>query len=222
MRVMTWNIHGGVGPDGRCDLHRIVDLARRHAPDILALQEVDERRMAGSAFEFLADSLGGHCAQARLITAPDGDYGHIVISRWPLTSSTQHDLSVAGRERRGAIDTTVDTPNGPLRVMAVHLGLGLRERRRQARALAAISAQGPERAVLLGDFNEWTRRGAVQRTLTEQLPRHTHHKSWPAFRPLFALDRIYCRPSGLLAHSWTDACARAASDHLPIIADLKA
>jgi endonuclease/exonuclease/phosphatase family metal-dependent hydrolase len=37
IRLMTWNIHGGVGPDRRFDLDRIAAVIRRHAPDILAL-----------------------------------------------------------------------------------------------------------------------------------------------------------------------------------------
>jgi endonuclease/exonuclease/phosphatase family metal-dependent hydrolase len=44
VRVMTWNIHGGVGPDGHRDLGRVVELVRRHSPDVVALQEVDSRR----------------------------------------------------------------------------------------------------------------------------------------------------------------------------------
>ena len=48
IRVMTWNIHGGMGPDGRHDLERMLALVRRADPDILALQEVDLRRAAGA------------------------------------------------------------------------------------------------------------------------------------------------------------------------------
>jgi endonuclease/exonuclease/phosphatase family metal-dependent hydrolase len=35
------------------------------------------------------------------------------------------------------------------------------------------------------------------------------------------LDRVYCRPAGFLLRSFTDAAARAASDHLPVVADLR-
>ena len=88
LRVMTWNIHGGVGPDRRCDLSRVVALVRRHEPDIVALQEIDSRRLPGKqdAFLHLADALGGNRSESRLIVAPDGDYGHAVISRWPMVN----------------------------------------------------------------------------------------------------------------------------------------
>jgi endonuclease/exonuclease/phosphatase family metal-dependent hydrolase len=74
--------------------------------------------------------------------------------------------------------------------------------------------------VILGDFNDWARRGAVQRALTNCAPVFTLHRTFPARFPLLALDRIYCRPSTLLVRSWTDRAARSASDHLPVIADL--
>ncbi len=47
VRVMTWNIHGGMGPDGRHDLERILSLIRRADPDVLALQEIELAPDAG-------------------------------------------------------------------------------------------------------------------------------------------------------------------------------
>jgi endonuclease/exonuclease/phosphatase family metal-dependent hydrolase len=222
IRIMTWNIHGGVGPDRLCDLNRVVDRVRMHAPDIVAIQEIDSRRISdlGCAFDFLAATLGPHSTEARLITAPDGDYGHALVSRWPLLEGMRHDISVDGREPRAAIEVSVATPSGPLHVVAVHLGLSGRERRRQAAMLYKLAQSGPERSVLVGDFNDWILRGSVRRALAEAMPGRTHHKTFPARLPVLALDRIYCRPASLLVRSWTDPLARDASDHLPIIAEL--
>ena len=222
VRIMTWNIHGGRGPDRSCDLDRVVDRVRAHAPDIIAIQEIDSRHIPGPgcAFDFLAAALGPHSTEARLITAPDGDYGHALVSRWPFLEAARHDISVDGREPRAAIEVCVDTPCGPLHVVAAHLGLSFRERRHQAAILRKLAQSGPERSVLVGDFNDLIRHGSVQRALAEAMPGRTHHKTFPARLPLLALDRIYCRPSGLLLRSWTDPQARDASDHLPIIAEL--
>ena len=223
VRVMTWNIHGGVGPDRRCDLGRVVELVQRHSPDIVALQEVDSRRKWSGgepAFEFLAAALGEHAAEARVISAPDGDYGHVVLSRWRITKTIRHDVSVSGREPRAAIETTIETPCGDLHVVAAHLGLSFSERRHQAGLLSRLAHAGPARCIVMGDFNDLLRHGSVQRALGQSLPNRTHHKTFPAWWPVLALDRIYCRPEQLLARSWTDPLARTASDHLPVIADL--
>ena len=222
IRVLTWNIHKGIGPNGRYNLDRTVRLISRHAPDIVALQEVDARRAAGGAspFEALRQTLGEHSVEARTITAPDGDYGHVIISRWPLAGPTLHDISVRRREPRQAIEATVETDRGPLHVMAAHLGLAFGERRRQVRILADAVRRAPAPVVLLGDFNDWIWRGHVNRALVAELPARTWHRTFPALCPLIRLDRIYCRPATALIRSWTDADACWASDHLPVIAEI--
>jgi endonuclease/exonuclease/phosphatase family metal-dependent hydrolase len=222
IRVMSWNIHGGVGLDFRCDLDRIIALVRRHDPDIVALQEVDSRhgrRRNGAAFESLKEALGSHAAEARLMAAPDGDYGHVLISRWPLSDVVRHDVSVKGREPRAAIEAIVETPSGPLHVVAVHLGLSVRERRRQAALLAAVAQRGPLHSIILGDFNDW-RHGIVMRALADAMPARACHKTFPAFWPMLALDCLYARPADIILRSFVDPAGRTASDHLPIVADL--
>lgn len=223
VRIMTWNIHSGIGSDGRRDLARVVDVIRSQQPDIVALQEVDSRRAARElrgAFEYLAEELGLHAASSRLITAPDGQYGHMLISRWPLFDTRYHNISVSKREPRAAIETMVTTPYGPVHLIATHLGLSLRERRHQAQRIAAAAGRGPRQTVVLGDFNDWTRRGSVQRCLASLMAARTHHKTFPAKLPLLALDRIYCRTADMLVHSRTVNDAWRASDHLPVIADI--
>lgn len=223
MRVMTWNIHGGTGIDRRFDLDRVVDVVRRHQPDVLALQEVGSLRPASpasGAARRLADALGVHVASSTLVTAADGDYGHIVISRWPLIDTRIHDISVTGRERRAAIETTARLGGRNVRIVAAHLGLSLRERHRQAAHLAAIVDSASGSTVVLGDFNDYLRRGAVQAQFAARLPARTYHRTYPSVLPLLALDRIYCRDAGMLGRSWIDRAAWRASDHLPLIADL--
>lgn len=220
---MTWNIHGGGASKRDRDLRRIVALVERHDPDIVALQEIDARGLAGPtapAFDYLREALGEHAAEARMITAPDGDFGHAIISRFPIRATVRHDVSVARREPRAAIEATVDTGFGLLQVIAVHLGLSFNERRHQARLLAKVARSGPLNSIVLGDFNDWIRRGSVQRALAGSMSTRTHHKTFPAWLPVFALDRIYAHPATMLIRSWTDLAARRCSDHLPVIADL--
>ena len=221
IRVLTWNVHAGIGPDGRYDLPRIAALVRRHEPDIVALQEIDSRGRGNNAFDYLAGALGSHAAEAKTIVTPDGDYGHALISRWPMTDVAIHDLSVSRREPRRAIETTVLTPGGPLHLASVHLGLSLRERRQQAAMLSAIAGTARQTTVMLGDFNDWFIYGTVRRALATILPGRTRQRTFPARWPLFMLDRIYCRPRHALLRSWTDPLARRVSDHLPVIADIR-
>jgi len=219
--MLTWNLHAGVGPDGRYDLGRVVALVQKHDPDIVALQEIDSRGRGESPFTFLAQALGSHAAEARTIVAPDGYYGHALISRWPLGEVAIHDISVSRREARCAIEGTVATPYGPLDIASVHLGLNWHERREQAAILAAMAGTTRRTSVMLGDFNDWFVFGTVRRGLAAVLPGRTKLRTFPARWPLLMLDRIYVRPASALVRYWTDREARLISDHLPVIADIR-
>lgn len=221
-RILTWNIHKGIGTDRRYDLGRVIALARRHEPDVVALQEVDSRGRDPTNLPLatLKLALGSHAAEARTIVAEDGHYGHVLISRWPLEGVALHDVSVGRREPRCAIEATIRTPHGPFQVVATHLGLGWGERRRQiARLVELARAATHDGMVVLGDFNDW--HGEVRRALCDLLPAWSTLRTFPSRHPIFKLDRLFCRPAGALAESWTDRDARRASDHLPVIADLR-
>jgi endonuclease/exonuclease/phosphatase family metal-dependent hydrolase len=222
VRVMTWNIHGGVGPDGRHDLARMLALVRRIDPDILALQEVDARRMRGGEhpIDLFERVLGHRGIRAAAITTVDGDYGQVLLSRWPTRDSKVHDISVPGREPRRAICTVVQAPAGEFYVVAAHLGLKLAERRRQCTQMEIIIEQSPLTTILLGDFNDWMWPGSVQNVLARHLPGRTRHRTFPAHFPMLRLDRIYCRPATALVRSWTEPRGAEVSDHLPLIADI--
>jgi endonuclease/exonuclease/phosphatase family metal-dependent hydrolase len=114
----------------------------------------------------------------------------------------------------------VATPFGPLRVIATHLGLSLRERRSQAITLLKMLGRLDRPTVALGDFNDWFWAGSVRRGLARALPGFSRHRTFPSRLPLFQLDRIYLSPASALISSHTDYQARAISDHLPVIADI--
>ena len=86
IRVLTWNVHGGVGLDGVRDFSRIVDHIAAIDADIVALQEVEGRNRGDRSLPMaiIRDRLGHEGITASTITAPDGDYGQVLLCRWPL------------------------------------------------------------------------------------------------------------------------------------------
>ncbi len=224
LRVMTWNIHGFLGIDGTSDPARTASVLTRLDPDIVALQEVDSRDRGHGAFDGFAHfrSLGhSNVVEAFTISGQAGHYGHMLASRWPIAHERTYDISLDGREPRRLIDAYLELPGGPLRVITSHFGVQARERRKQIAMLRDILAgdcQTP--VVVMGDFNEWRRRGRLHRSLgrgfgTAQVPR-----TFPARLPLLPLDRIWSRPASLIDRVWTEGATRHASDHLPLLADL--
>ena len=159
-------------------------------------------------------------------SAPRGsDFGNAVLSRYPVQSVEHIDLCVDNYEPRGALDVCIDIglPT-PLRVMATHLGLRPGERREQVRRiLAAVERDNPHPTLLMGDLNEWYLWGRPLRWL------HSHFReipvappTFPARRPMFALDRIWVSPAGSVRRLTRHASplARVASDHLPLVAHM--
>jgi endonuclease/exonuclease/phosphatase family metal-dependent hydrolase len=221
--VVTWNIRGGVGLDGRFDIARIIRVLKRHEPDLVALQEVDSRRGgAGGEHPFVAlrDALGEHGVEAKSITSADGEYGQLLISRWPLDNIHIHDISFPRCEPRRVIEADVACPYGRFRMIATHLGLSFKERREQSHKLIEAATRAPGMTVMAGDFNDWLWRGSVQNQIVRVLPARTWHRSFPSIFPLIRLDRIYCRPYAAMTRSWTDHSARRVSDHLPVFAEI--
>jgi endonuclease/exonuclease/phosphatase family metal-dependent hydrolase len=219
---MTWNIHGALGRNPRFDLDRVVAFVRGHAPDIVALQEVDSRH-AGAAdpFDALERALGTHGARAHAIETADGNYGQVLISKWPMSNTEVLDLSYRAREPRRAICTDIATPAGPLRVVATHLGLSFHERRSQAIAILKRLGSVGSTTVALGDFNDWIWPGSVGNRLKSALPAFSNHRTFPARWPMFRLDRIYVSPGSAMLNSRIDRAACGISDHLPVITEIR-
>lgn len=225
IRFASWNIHAGIGGDGKFDAERIAEVFRAIAPDVIAVQEVESRTGFGAAidlFTFLPHCLPGHLIDAKSITTRDGHYGQMLLSKFPFSHREVHDISYPGREPRKIIDAHAQTPFGTWRVMATHLGLTAQERKFQLTELSRLMARSAAMpTVLLGDFNFW-RNNQQLRRLDDLLPGGvTRHRTFPARLPLFALDRIWCGAGIEIWESKSVTMARKASDHLPIIADLR-
>jgi endonuclease/exonuclease/phosphatase family metal-dependent hydrolase len=228
----TYNIHRCIGTDGRYSPARTAAVIEELEADIIGLQEVDTRLSAGRSLDqltFLARRLGFHAAAGLNIAKRRGHYGNALLSRWPIDASRLIDLTVPGREPRGAVDAEVRLPESPagavLRVIITHLGLRGWERRQQIKALLAYldpDADPAQPLLVMGDFNEWLRFGPISRSLLAALICGRSVGSFPARCPLLPLDRI-CSRSMMLADKprrHVSAPARLASDHLPVRAIL--
>jgi endonuclease/exonuclease/phosphatase family metal-dependent hydrolase len=127
-------------------------------------------------------------------------------------------LHISHRETRCAIEATIESPYGWIRVIAAHLGLRPNELRSQLGIFRALVESQTGGLLMMGDFNDW--HGRVRSSLTTLIPTHTMQRTFPSMRPILNLDRIYCRPGNALIHSWIETASRRASDHLPVFADV--
>jgi endonuclease/exonuclease/phosphatase family metal-dependent hydrolase len=221
--VATYNVHGFVGRDGARDPERVTRVLEELDADVVALQEVLSDPDEGP-LRAMERRLGVRAVEGPTLAHHAGAFGNALLTRLPLRGVRRLDLSVPDREPRGAIDCTLETDAGLLRVVATHLGLRARERRVQVRRLTAeLARPGAAMLVLLGDMNDWRSRVGPLATVRAMLGPSPRPRSFPAWRPALALDRIWARPASRLRHVRVHRTplAREASDHLPVRGELR-
>lgn len=222
LRLMTWNIHGSIGRDRKCDPDRVLRVIREADPDVLVLQEVDGRAHLGrraNAFEFFGEALGPHVCEARMFGKPGREHGNFLASRWPLAEERVHRLP-GGVEPRGLVAARIERPGGAIQLLGSHFSLGLRARRIQAETVAAEAALYSLPVILCGDFNEWAPNGPVHQRLSAALPVHMRPRTWPARRPVVPMDRLYASRGVVFRMLQTSPEAALASDHVPLLVEV--
>jgi endonuclease/exonuclease/phosphatase family metal-dependent hydrolase len=126
------------------------------------------------------------------------------------------------------VDVSVD--GAALHIYNVHLGTAILERRHQATRLASLVSDrhvtGPK--LVLGDFNEWMR-GLATALLSSRLRSVDlrtfvrRRRTYPGLFPILHLDHIYYAGRVEVVHIELPRTrlALVASDHLPLVADVK-
>lgn len=221
--ITTYNIHRCIGRDGIQSPQRIAAVVNETRPSVVGLQEVDSRD--GLAHEhqldYLAMATGMQGIAGPVTVRDDGHYGNALLTTERVREVRRHDLSVPGREPRGALDVDLEKDGCVLRVLVAHLGLRPTERREQVTRLLAILDQHPDvPTLLMGDFNEWLWWGRPLRWLAGRMGSPFLRPTFPAGLPLLSLDKVWASPQhmldGLQVHR--SPMARIASDHLPVTA----
>ncbi|HSH90973.1 MAG TPA: endonuclease/exonuclease/phosphatase family protein [Ramlibacter sp.] len=241
LTVMTVNIHKGFTSFNRkFILPELRDAVRQVGADVVFLQEVmgtngshpKSTACEEPHYEFLADSIWPQFAYGRNMVYPKGHHGNAVMSKFPIVHYQNHDVSIAGPEKRGLLHCVLRVPGQPMDVHAicVHLGLAESHREHQLELLCEmVRGEVPDDAALIvaGDFNDWRRRAHafLEREVGLKEVFVTAYgesaKTFPSRFPILSLDRIYVRnasvhlPVVLPRKPWSHL-----SDHAPLAAEI--
>lgn len=235
LRVMTYNVHGCAGMDGRISPRRIARIIARQNPDIVALQEIDHGRSRSRGEDqanLIADLLGYHVVFCPTVISGREQYGHAILSRHPLETVKVAALPFHPRglwpERRCALWTRLQLHDAPIHVLTTHLGLGSAERQEQMKAVLGPEWLGPvletEPVILCGDLN--CRPGGTTHRLAAAKLRDVAHArgahTFSSLRPLVRLDHIFVSKhfSANAVSVIHNHLTRVGSDHLPLQAEL--
>lgn len=164
IRFVTYNTQFCTGLDGRTDIDRIV--SEIEGADVIALQEVD-RHWARTGYLDQAEELAKRMPDYHWAYGPGLDvdagyrdehgriirrrrqFGNMVLARWPLLMVRNHllpKLHLGGPMslQRAALETVIELPDGPCRVVSVHLAHAAdSERHLQIDRLLSILSSAP-------------------------------------------------------------------------------
>jgi endonuclease/exonuclease/phosphatase family metal-dependent hydrolase len=221
--MASYNVHNCVGIDGRRDPDRIAAVVAELDADVVAVQEVDSQAQSERGLDQLASiarASGHDFVRGPTLLRRDVHYGNGLLTRLAVQETHLIDLSLPGREPRGAIDVELRQDRARVRVVATHLGLLPVERSTQCdRLLDRLEPEGDfDVSVLLGDFNEWWPPRSLLRRLHRCFGRTRSVRTFPSPAPVLALDRIWVKPAVALREfrAHRSPLSRRASDHLPV------
>ena len=241
--LLTLNCHMGFNLlNRRFVLPELRQAIASVAADVVLLQEVlgehagHARRHLnwpqGPQYEFLADTVWPQFAYGRNAVYPHGHHGNALLSKFPILSHENRDVSIHGHEERGLLHCVLAVPGSdgafiPVHAICVHLGLREGHRQRQLRMLCEVVHDAvPDGTPLIvaGDFNDWRQRGhpllaACGLVEVFQAAQGRLARTFPARLPLLPVDRVYVRDLRasdvhvLGGRPWSHL-----SDHVPLLA----
>ncbi|MDK3257735.1 endonuclease/exonuclease/phosphatase family protein [Blastococcus capsensis] len=251
VRLLTSNIHHGVGNDERHDLPRLARLLAAADADVICLQEVDrhygERSEDVDQALLLSRALDMQLAWGPAIDeqraggkaadAPRRQYGNALLSRLPILVSDVHRLPGTG-EPRSALRTMVELDGGALWITATHLTTrSAQERAAQVSMLAGLHTESMDTGVLVGDFNtepDAPELDALRQRFTDawQLARAREDQAgWKFWQSDAGMTHPARSPHRRIDQVWVSPGvtvagayvldAEGASDHLPVVVDLE-
>lgn len=216
LRVMSYNVHGL-----KDDRAALIGLIRDCEPDVLIVQEAPRRFRWRHKCAALADDAG-------LLVAAGGlpSLGNLILvslrvrvhetwcMRYPLTP---------GRHMRGAVFVRGSVRGATFTLSGSHLATDPAERPAQAalwkESLAAL--EGP--VIAAADLNEGPGGGAWRTVGDGLVSSGSGRPTFPATLPARLIDSLFVSPDITIEKYdviETDQ-ARRASDHLPVLADLR-
>ncbi len=240
LRVMTYNVHSCIGMDGKLAPERIARVIARTRPDVVALQELDVGRARSGGMDqahriahYLEMDYHFHPA----LHLEEERYGDAILTHLPLRLIKAGSLpTVTDKpylEPRGALWVAIDWHGTEIQILNTHLGLLSAERLAQIKALL-----GPEwlggcplgtPLILCGDFNAGPS-SPVFRRISEGLRevqsgtgRQRPKNTFASRLPMTRIDHIFISKKLTVAGTEVprSELTMVASDHLPLIAELR-
>lgn len=217
LKILSYNIHKGFDwKNQHYFLEEIKEFIESCHADIVFLQEVvgkntkhEKRGRIDDQFEYLAGELWPHYSYGKNAVYDHGHHGNVILSKFPIESFENLNLSTNPLEQRGLLLCKIVLPKSKdseqkfFYAASSHLNLLQIGRAKQYERIKKylltknIDAKTP--LIIGGDFNDWNKKS--KSLFEDDLGMKEVHmslhgkfaKTFPAFLPFLCLDRIYVK-----------------------------
>lgn len=228
LRILSYNIKHGRGTDNRVDLERTASVIRRLNPDVVALQEVDDRvKRSGKVNQpELLSRLTGlkHHAFGSFFDYQGGQYGMAMLSRYPIAKHNNLRLPDGAEPRTSLITKIVLDRDNTITVADVHFYRTENERLAQSKTLLEHLGKIKGAIVIAGDFNS-TPDSIVMKLFTKNwnIPAKGDDRfTFSSNRPNREIDfAMLNRESDWIIDAIDVVDEPVASDHRPLVVEIK-
>lgn len=229
-KILTYNVHHCNPPaqKGVIATDSIASVIKKSGADIVLLQEVDYKsnRVQGidQPSELSLKSELPYYRFFRAIDIPGGEYGIMILSRYPITSSTSHPLPAIDKGEQRVVGIVEVKPSGQKKicVACTHLDLPKGIREVQAAFIDSLLNKN-KRLIFGGDFNA-TPESPEIKYLRERYTStsETFEYTFPNVNPDACIDYIFtgkAKSVKIIYHRVLENTPH--SDHLPVLAEIR-
>lgn len=247
LKIATYNIGKNEASSDVSDFTALNSAIKKIDADIIAVPEVDNKTQRSQKIDQLktiADANKMYYAFGKALDFDGGEYGLGLLSRYKILHSQVVKLPSGDAEQRVVLLAQVDVPgfdSAPV-IMVTHLDWQKDPavRTEQARYLLDLSIGDAKSdfkdisssvKILAGDFNSTRDEQPVKEIryfFNEVTKEGTDTRSWPAVNPAIDIDHIFTFRGQKwnvtnveVPHNSPEFEWSAASDHLPVIAELE-
>lgn len=220
LRIMSYDVHNGLGYDKIHSYDRPADIINQHKPDVVALQEMDSitARYSDYVLGELAERTGMYSYYGPAFDYAGGKYGVGILSTKPALSVQQHALDCPSEPRTILIIEFEDYYFG-----STHLSMVAEERMTAIKRIREIAATLDKPFFFAGDLNAEPDSPEIQelKEFTTILS-PTDTPTWNAETPTTCIDYIVCSGTDKVKVNAASVIMELnAADHRPLLVDVE-
>ena len=223
LKVMTYNIHRGIGKNEKLDLNAVADVIKSSDAKIIALQEVERhsiRTVFQDQIKQLSVNTDMNYAYGKSINVLNGEYGNGLLSKYPIEEYKVYDMP-SFDEQRTVLRSVVNIGGYRLAVYNTHLGLKEAERKEQVDFIMQMVGTETIDYILMGDMNTKSDKLALIANSMQDSAIGNEKLQQSTFDEKGVQERIdYIFVSPAIQVTDYDVLISEASDHYPVVSEL--